>query len=151
MEATHSASEQAQAMLGQLKRAGLRLTPQRLAIVEALAGDASHPTAQELFERLRPAFPTMSFATVYSTLDTLAVQGLVGSLRLGAAVRFDPNVAAHHHGVCDACGAVVDLPALPLSHVEIEDVRRTSGFAIRAEERTYRGRCGLCSEEPGKT
>src|SRR4051812_1394235 len=95
-----------ESMLAELKRAGLKLTPQRIAIVHELEGDRSHPTAQELFERLRPAFPTMSFATVYNTLDALARCGLVGSLRLGNAVRFDPNKAPHHHAVCDACGRV---------------------------------------------
>src|SRR4051794_16012215 len=102
-------------VLAKLKHAGLKLTPQRMAIVRELAGDCSHPTAQELFERLQPAFPTMSFATVYNTLDALAKLGLVGSLRLGSAVRFDPNTTLHHHAVCDACGAVVDLPAAPPS------------------------------------
>ena len=99
-------------VLADLKRAGLKLTPQRIAIVRELAEDRSHPTAHELFERLRPAFPTMSFATVYNTLDALAKLGLVGSLRLGSAVRYDPNTELHHHAVCDRCGAVIDLPTL---------------------------------------
>jgi Fur family peroxide stress response transcriptional regulator len=134
----------ADAMLAKLKRAGLKLTPQRMAIVRELAGDCTHPTAQELFERLRPAFPTMSFATVYNTLDALAKLGLVGSLRLGSAVRFDPNTALHHHVVCDACGAVVDLPAAPPSPSLKKSIEEASGFEIRAEERTYRGLCSRC-------
>lgn len=138
----------ADAMLAELRRAGLKLTPQRMAIVRELAGDGTHPTAQELFERLEPAFPTMSFATVYNTLDALARIGLVGSLRLGSAVRFDPNTAPHHHAVCDACGAVVDLPAPPLgpaARKSLEAVETASGFSIRAEERTYRGLCAGCT------
>lgn len=135
------------AVLADLKRAGLKLTPQRMAIVRELANDCTHPTAQELFERLRPAFPTMSFATVYNTLDALAKLKLVGSLRLGSAVRFDPNTTPHHHVVCDACGVVVDLPAPSMpSHSVKRSVERASGFEIRAEERTYRGLCGRCSE-----
>src|SRR5436309_3929935 len=101
----------AEVMLEDLKRAGLKLTPQRIAIVREIADDLTHPTAQDLFERLRPSFPTMSFATVYNTLDALARCGLTGELRLGAAVRFDPNTAPHHHAVCDACGTIVDIPA----------------------------------------
>ena len=102
-------TSRADAMLADLKRAGLKLTPQRIAIVREIADDFSHPTAQALFERLRPAFPTMSFATVYNTLDALAGCGLTGSLNLGGAVRFDPNTDPHHHAVCDACGMVVDI------------------------------------------
>ncbi len=103
-------------MLADLKRAGLKLTPQRIAIVRELADDLSHPTAQALFERLRPGYPTMSFATVYSTLDVLVERGLTSAARsLNAdtgsrAVRFDPNVEPHHHAICDACGSVVDIP-----------------------------------------
>jgi Fur family peroxide stress response transcriptional regulator len=138
---------QASTMLASLKRAGLKLTPQRMAIVRELAEDLTHPTAQELFERLQPAFPTMSFATVYNTLDALAKLGLVGSLRLGGAVRFDPNTTLHHHAVCDACGSVVDLPAGAPSASTKKTVERTSGFSIRSEERTYRGLCGRCMKQ----
>jgi Fur family peroxide stress response transcriptional regulator len=63
-------------MLADLKRAGLKLTPQRIAIVRELDGDETHPTAQELYERLLPAFPTMSFATVYNTLAALERAGV---------------------------------------------------------------------------
>src|SRR5579864_9281991 len=108
-------SERSVAMLRDLRRAGLKLTPQRIAIVRLFAGDESHPTAQDMFERLRPSFPSMSFATVYNTLDALARAGLTGIVRLpgkrGDAARFDPNAAPHHHAVCDDCGAVVDIAA----------------------------------------
>lgn len=135
------------AVLADLKRAGLKLTPQRMAIVRELASDCTHPTAQELFERLRPTFPTMSFATVYNTLDALAKLKLVGSLRLGSAVRFDPNTTPHHHAVCDACGIVVDLPAPSTPPESVKrTVGRASGFEVRVEERTYRGLCGRCSK-----
>lgn len=128
-------------MLADLKRAGLKLTPQRIAIARELEGDETHPTAQELYERLRPAFPTMSFATVYNTLDALARHGLIRSIRLGTAVRFDPNTSPHHHAVCDACGVIVDLPAPPHRNA----LRNAHGFSIRTEERTYRGLCSRCS------
>src|SRR5438067_4556433 len=110
-------------MIHTLRARGLRITAQRIALVEAFASDASHPTAQDLFERLRPEFPTMSFATVYNTLDALASAGLSGTLRLGGAARFDPNVRAHHHAVCDRCGAVRDVPAETLAPTSIT-VRR---------------------------
>ena len=129
--------ERAVAMLAELKRARLKLTPQRMAIVRELAGDETHPTAQELFERLRPSFPTMSFATVYNTLDVLASHGQILPIRLGAAVRFDPNTSSHHHAVCDSCGVILDLPAEPPPST-------TFGFRVRTEERIYRGSCSRC-------
>lgn len=132
-------------MLAQLKGAGLKLTPQRIAIVREIADDLTHPTAQSLFERLRRAFPTMSFATVYNTLDALARCGLTGALNLGGAVRFDPNTAPHHHAVCDACGAIVDIPADEHEARPARPLRGAAGFRVRTEERTYRGLCGRCS------
>jgi Fur family peroxide stress response transcriptional regulator len=140
-------------MLQDLKRAGLKLTPQRIAIVRLFAGDTSHPTAQDLFERLRPAFPSMSFATVYNTLDTLAHTGLAGHVRLpgkkGDAARFDPNTSPHHHAVCDSCGAVLDIAAGTLAAPPgaVKKLRRVApGFSVRAVERIYRGLCARCSQ-----
>ncbi len=137
-----------------LRARGFRLTPQRLAIVRLFAEDLSHPTAQDLFARLRPAFPTMSFATVYNTLDALAAAGLSSSLRLGApgaATRFDPNTEPHHHAVCDHCGAVVDLPVGSLSAPPV-DARKihgqSQGFRVRSVETIYRGACARCADGP---
>jgi Fur family peroxide stress response transcriptional regulator len=145
-------TERATAMLQDLKRAGLKLTPQRIAIVRLFATDRSHPTAQDLFERLRPAFPSMSFATVYNTLDTLANTGLAGLVRLpgkkGDAARFDPNTSPHHHAVCDRCGAVLDIAAGTLAAPPgaVKRLRRAApGFSVRAVERIYRGLCARCS------
>jgi Fur family peroxide stress response transcriptional regulator len=134
-------------MLRDLKRAGLKMTPQRIAIVRLFAGDESHPTAQDLFERLRPDFPSMSFATVYNTLDALAAAGLSGTLRLGNAARFDPNTSPHHHAVCDRCGAVADVPAgtlAPTGAGTKKVSRAAPGFSVRAVERIYRGVCARC-------
>jgi Fur family peroxide stress response transcriptional regulator len=139
-------------MLRDLKRAGLKLTPQRIAIVRLFAGDESHPTAQDLYERLRPTFPSMSFATVYNTLDALAKTGLAGIVRLpgrrGDAARFDPKTAPHHHAVCDECGAVVDISANTMAPTAgaVKKLRRAApGFSIRAVERIYRGLCAGCA------
>src|SRR5512145_2769954 len=99
-------------MLARVRASGLKLTPQRMAIVRELAADPTHPTAQELFERLRPTLPTMSFATVYNTLDALASAWLCAALSLAPGPsRFDPNMKAHHHAVCDRCGLVRDVPS----------------------------------------
>src|SRR5262245_61813833 len=141
-------------MLARIRRSGFKLTPQRVAIVRELAADPTHPTAQELFERLRPALPTMSFATVYNTLDALASASLceARSLAPGPA-RFDPNMAPHHHAVCDVCGLVRDVPASSDSGEAPAqpDLDSAPGFAVRAVERIYRGVCATCARRPAKT
>jgi len=138
-------------MLDGVRAAGLKLTPQRLAIVRELAEDESHPTAQELFERLRSDLPTMSFATVYNTLDALSAAGLCAALSLSpGSGRFDPNMAPHHHLVCDRCGSVRDLPSAPAvdppdqDAVRREIARVAPGFEVRSVEKIMRGRCAAC-------
>jgi Fe2+ or Zn2+ uptake regulation protein len=152
------AAGRASALLHDLRRAGFKLTPQRIAIVELFAGDCSHPTAQDLFERLRPSFPTMSFATVYNTLDALAGAGLAGIVRLpgkqGEAARFDPNTGPHHHAVCEGCGAVIDISAgsLAATPAALEKLRRAApGFSVRVVERVYRGLCAQCVRRPSQS
>lgn len=140
-------------MLACVRASGLKLTPQRLAIVRELAADPTHPTAQELFERLQPAMSTMSFATVYNTLDALAAAGLCAALALSpGAARFDPNMRPHHHAVCDRCGLVRDVPAdasaSPAGEVAPgapATLAAAPGFEIRAVERIYRGICADCA------
>jgi len=142
--------ERARAMLGDLTRAGLKLTAQRKAIVHEFAADPTHPTAQDLYDRLRGDFPQMSFATVYNTLDALASAGLSGTLRIGNAARFDPNTLPHHHVVCEKCGAIGDVPAKTLdpSPAATRNVRRAApGFRVRAVERIYKGLCLACQRE----
>ncbi len=134
------------AAMARIRTSGLKLTPQRLAIVRELVGDPSHPTAQELFERLRPVLPGMSFATVYNTLDTLAEKGLCCALALAPGpTRFDANMHPHDHLVCDACGLVRDVHREEARSVSEE---RQDGFHVRAIEQIYRGLCSGCAE-PG--
>lgn len=140
------------AMLARVRASGLKLTPQRMAIVRELAADPTHPTAQELYERLREALPTMSFATVYNTLDALAAAGLCEALSLSpGASRFDPNMEPHHHAVCDRCGLVRDVPRAPrASEDEATGAGAAGGslggFQVRVVEQIYRGLCAGCAE-----
>lgn len=131
-------------VVAELREAGLKVTPQRLAVFRALWGDETHPTAQEIYDRLRPQFPGMSFATVYNTLDALASIGRVEPLQLGGATRFDPNATPHHHAICDRCGAVRDVPAGDRRSERAPRV--VSGFRIHRVERLYRGLCPDCSD-----
>ena len=135
-------------LLERVRAAGLKMTPQRMAIVREVAADESHPSAQELFDRLRPGMPTMSFATVYNTLAALCEAGLGTSLSLApGSTRFDPNMHPHDHVVCDRCGAVRDVDsaaqrALPAQHTL---ARTAPGFTVRVVEQIFRGLCHACS------
>src|SRR6185437_4142380 len=139
-------------LLACLRATGLKLTPQRLAIVRELAADPTHPTAQELFERLRPELPSMSFATVYNTLDSLASAGLCAALSLSPGpARFDPNMRPHDHAVCDRCGQVRDVPCEAGGEIHVGEASGApSGFDLRTVERVYRGLCEDCAAEAAR-
>jgi Fur family peroxide stress response transcriptional regulator len=125
-----------------LREAGLKATPQRLAILRSLSGDETHPTAQELYERLRTEFPGLSVATVYNTLSALTRIDRCRPLELGGPLRFDPNVSSHDHAVCERCGAIRDVK---LSQGK-EASPDLAGFQVSRVERIYRGLCASCSE-----
>jgi Fe2+ or Zn2+ uptake regulation protein len=133
----------ATSLLAALRSAGLKITPQRLAIVDCLAGDATHPTAQEVYERLRSRFPGMSVATVYNTLSALDSIGHCRRLDMGGAIRFDPNVTPHDHAVCEDCGAIRDVTITPRHRREPQECD-LSGFRVERVERIYRGVCAQC-------
>ena len=92
------------------KKNSIKLTPQRLAIFEYLEGNKSHPSAAEIYKAVSRKYPTMSFATVYNTLEKLREKGQVLELSIDTGKkRFDPNVIPHHHLICVNCKAIIDV------------------------------------------
>jgi len=92
------------------RKLGLKLTPQRLAILEYLDGNKMHPSAEDIYNAVKKKFPTMSFATVYNTLETLRKRGLVRELSIdGERKRYDPDIEPHHHILCIKCRKIVDV------------------------------------------
>jgi len=127
-----------------LRGHGLRATPQRLAVHGALHALGHHATAEEVLERVTGTVPGVSLPTVYAALDMLADLGLASRVHAGRAVRFDPRPDPHHHLVCDACGAVVDLDAEVDLGPALERLRATGAVPTGAEV-VVRGRCAGCA------
>lgn len=123
---------------------GIKLTPQRLAILEYLDGNTSHPSAEEIFTAVSRKFPTMSFATVYNTLETLRQKGRVVELSIDPAKkRFDPGVKPHHHLICTVCRRIDDV------HVDYQlslpaEIR--SRFEITGNHIEFYGVCPECKK-----
>lgn len=96
-----------------LEAAGFRCTPQRLAIYDYLSQAEGHPTAEEIFQAVRPSLPKISLATVYKALEVLVALGaasrLTGFDETGSA-RYDARTEDHYHFRCLRTGAVHDLP-----------------------------------------
>jgi Fe2+ or Zn2+ uptake regulation protein len=129
------------------RAAALAVTPQRLAIFRELAATDRHPSAEELHAAVRRQMPTLSLATVYKTLDTLAVIGAVRPVsRLGARGRWDANLDPHHHLVCTGCGDVSDVaePALDAAAAPARRAAARHGFAAAGHAVEIFGRCAAC-------
>jgi Fe2+ or Zn2+ uptake regulation protein len=137
------------AELTELFRAqGLKVTPQRQAIFQVLHGSASHPTAESVYETVSRSMPTISLRTVYQTLNDLASMGEVQNRDLGTgSARFDPNLDAHHHLVCERCGRVLDVYA-DARGVSVPASQR-KGFTINSTEVVFRGVCPDCKRKEG--
>ncbi|MFC1477398.1 Fur family transcriptional regulator [candidate division KSB1 bacterium] len=94
----------------QCRQSGLKLTPQRIAVFEALMSDYSHPSSEAIYSRVHKKFPTISKATVYKTLDTFEKHGIVSAVTsLHDKKRYDPLTARHHHIICTKCSKIFDL------------------------------------------
>ncbi len=97
-------------LIAKYKGKGLRLTPQRLAILKFLEGNTRHPTAEDIFKEVKREYPTISFATVYNTLQTLKENGGVLEITIDPARKhYDPTTNPHHHIVCTGCNEIRDV------------------------------------------
>ena len=132
-------------LIAQLREAGLRVTPQRLAIFQALAKSDAHPTAQALFEQLQPTLPSLSQATVYNTLQALVRHGLVQEIGEAGdgAVHYDANPTPHVNLICTRCHRVEDFFDVPLTGV-VERVVAESGYQVQGMRVAYYGLCPRC-------
>lgn len=130
-------------LIDRLRRRGWRLTAQRRAIAEAMAGEHVHMTADEVLARAREALPEVSRATVYNTLNEMVGIGeLLEITHPDGRKRYDPNVGErHHHLLCVECGRMLDVraddPHLPAD--------QQHDFEIREVEVTFRGCCPQCA------
>lgn len=124
------------------KKIGLKLTPQRLAILEYLEDNKKHPSAEEIYKEVSRRFPTMSFATVYNTLEALRQRGAVLELTIDPGKkRFDPNTETHHHLICTKCRKIEDVHR----HYDLP-VPGTgeNGFQITGNHIEFYGICPAC-------
>ena len=120
----------------------IKLTPQRLAILGFLNGNKSHPSAEDIYKAVQEQFPTMSFATVYNTLEALKNKGSVRELKIDhSKKRYDPDSSAHHHMICNECKSIVDI------HKDFNlslPQEMTEGFDIIANSIEFYGVCSKC-------
>ena len=124
-----------------------RATRQLAAVYDVLAASRDHPTADQVFRRVRDTLPRVSLGTVYRNLEKLREQGRLRVIRLASGeAHYDAMVEAHDHFVCERCHAVHDLagatppPAVPRL--------RADGCVVHWHTTALYGLCGECAGEP---
>jgi Fe2+ or Zn2+ uptake regulation protein len=132
------------------KEHGYKMTPQRRAILEAIAGSLSHPTAEQIHEVVRERMPDTSLATVYNTLRELVSIEEARELDLGDGVRrYEVSLHEHAHAVCINCGRVQDIEG------DFGKLRslfpRRNGFTPVRYAMTIYGYCPRCAGLPDES
>jgi len=129
-----------------LRSAGVKLTHQRLEVCREVAGSSGHPDAETVYNGVRERIPTISLDTVYRTLWTLLDLGLIQTLGIPRdRMRFDGNIAAHHHFVCTKCGEARDFYSDELDNLPVPEHVGAYG-TIQDTHVEVRGICLRCSE-----
>ena len=135
-----------QSILDELRERGVRLTPQRLLILNAVAQGEGHLGVDEVFRQARETYPYMDIATVYRTLHLLKKMGVVTEVAIGDRLHFeitDPN-RRHHHMVCRVCGGAYDLAPDYLDEFR-NTLTREFAFEPDLDNFTVTGVCANCT------
>lgn len=122
---------------GKLRGLGYKATPQRLAVLGALAA-GQHQSMEEL----RGRCPGVGLVTMYRTLELLTTTGLVRRLDLGDGPRYELAEDHHHHMICESCGGVSEFEECPVDTRSLVDL----GFEVNAHSLEVYGRCAGCVE-----
>ncbi len=125
--------------------AGIKRTPQRLAILDYLDGNTAHPSAEEIYRAVSKKYQSMSFATVYNTLKTLTQSGTVQELSIDPdRKRYDPDTSHHHHLICLACRKIADMPGEIAVDVPKGIAR---DFMVTGSHVEFYGYCAACRKK----
>ncbi len=127
-----------------LRERDFRLTPQRVELVRLIAASEGHPSAAQLFAKIKTQFPTMSHATVYKTLALLKDMNQVLEIDLRDDSHYDGNrPQPHSHLICMKCNKIIDGD-LEFGLTSIKKLEETSGYQIVRPQIAFYGLCPDC-------
>ena len=125
-----------------------RYSKKREAILTAIRGTRCHPSAEWVYQSLKPEHPDLSLGTVYRNLIFFQQRGEIQSVGVvKGQERFDGETRPHSHFICNSCGAVSDLEGIQVDTGLDQTVSRQYGFAVERHELTFYGRCPKCMQE----
>jgi len=120
----------------------------RQAILDALLSTKEHPTAEMLYNRLKPGISDLSLGTVYRNLSMFCDEGLAQDLgTVDGRERFDGRMDHHAHFICRSCGKVMDLDLSPIPDEVFQGIRAEYGYCPEKYSLSFTGLCKDCSPE----
>ena len=126
---------------------GCKVTPQRLAVYDMLSHTTEHPTAEMIYQKVKEQYPTMSFATVYKSVEIFSKLGVIQVLNTGEdSFRYDAKTSEHPHIKCTKCGRVNDVSHLDARAVE-SLVENETGFKVNGHQFYFYGICPDCQKK----
>jgi Fe2+ or Zn2+ uptake regulation protein len=138
-----------ESIIKQLRERGLKITPQRLAIIEVLVeqGDL-HPGARLVYEEAKKKKRSLSLSTAYATLNELSRHGIIKTLQFDRMEnRYDGNLEEHINLICERCKKILDYK-VPIA-VDQREVAKKTGFSITDTRLEYYGYCKECRKDKG--
>lgn len=143
-------SDRAEHLREACRKAGCRMTHQRLLVFNAVAGSSDHPDVETVYKKVKKHIPTISLDTVYRTLWMLRDIGVITTVGPPREkVRFDGNIQKHHHFVCSSCGKVYDFQSSQLDELPVPDRIESVGL-VETTHVELRGRCLQCLNDDGE-
>ncbi len=128
-------------LLNELKIKKIRLSHQRLKVLEYLAQNYNHPTADQIYNGLHDDVPTLSKTTVYNTLNSLADAGLVRAINIeDNEIRYDVNTDDHGHFKCESCKKIYDFDI----DINLFKTHELDNFEINDKNVYFKGICPDC-------
>ena len=138
-----------ESIIKQLRDNGLKVTPQRLAIIEVLLEKKDfHPGAYLVYKEAKKKKKGLSLSTTYATLDELSRHGIIKTLQFDKMEnRCETNLQQHINLICERCKKIIDYEVS--IGVDQRDVAKKTGFSITDTRLEYYGLCRECREEEG--
>jgi Fur family peroxide stress response transcriptional regulator len=128
-----------------LRERGMRLTPQRMAVLKTLIGSEKHLSVEEIFDRVQSEYPMTGLATVYKTVAILRDMGEITELKFGnASARYDGSKQSPHpHFICKQCNCIIDIESNLLGDFPTKIAQET-GYEIMNYRLDFFGICPNC-------
>jgi Fur family ferric uptake transcriptional regulator len=138
------------AAIADLKRRGLRVTPQRLMILELLEQSSGHIAPEDIYRRVHERYPMVNRSTIYRTLEVLEELGMVrhGHVADGAARYHLARDHQHIHLVCHRCGHAIEVNDLSVGAAFERELFLRFGFAADLTHFPVSGLCAVCASHP---